>query len=429
MKKHGVTIKRIVNGIANKALNNESILLHIKLGKFIGRSYRSLRKTELGNDTWRINSRQVKMFRGILKHGSLVFYEIHSTDRRYPKLTATAGNMREAWSQFKRQKKAIRQSMNELVDSVAEKRFGVHGYFSVKYIHGRNKESNRYHTIYTDPGTILKVIERKKAARIFDHKKPKTDERHFGLELEFISPLSYQDMAVRLSKLKSAEYLRLTTDGSIEAPSGKYGLELNVILPESKRDEILDEVLTELNSLGAHVNKTCGMHLHVDVRNTDRKKEYENLIGAQRVLYAMQPASRRSGSHMERYCKIQKQRDVLRAMGLSRYHGINAQAIRKYGTIELRMHAGTIDRDKVKNFIELTRSIISNDNPPKRAITSIDSFIKRYKIDTNLANYVKSRVDKFKGPCSTGRIEQQKKIQGENHNVQSNVFNGYKFGQ
>ena len=397
MKKHKVTIKRIVNGIAlNKALNNEAILLHIKLGKFIGRSYRSLRKTELGNDTWRVNSRQVKMFRGTLKQGSSVFYEVYSTDRRYTGLTASARNIRDAWTQFKREKKSIRQSRNENADSRAEKRFGVHGYFSVRYINTRSKESNGYHTIYTEPGTILKVIERKKAARIFEHKKPKTEERHFGLELEFISPLSYHDMAVQLSKLKSAEYLRLTTDGSIEAPSDKYGLELNVILPESKRDGILNEVLTELNKLGAHVNKTCGMHLHVDVRNTDRKKEYENLIGAQRVLYAMQPASRRSGTHMERYCRIQKQRDIIKAMGLSRYHGINAQAIRKYGTIELRMHAGTIDRDKVKNFIELTRSIISNDNPPKRAITSINSFIKRYKIDTNLANYVKSRVDKFK---------------------------------
>lgn len=327
---------------------------------------------------------------------------IKSTDRRYVTHLSveSSGGLRNAAREYQARLRAHRSALSSVSFSI-NKKIEPNRYDSETIaLAGRrvlSPDTYTKSTTYTEFGQILKLKKAKRVKEIYTHKKPQTDELHFGVELEFSSPLSRADTALKLSELDVSQFIRLTTDGSVRPESSENGLEVNLLCPESRRHEIIDKVTACLRDLGGSVNVSCGMHLHVDARNIDRESTYHRLIAAQRILYAMQPESRRSGDHFRQFCQYQKTRDLRKARQGSRYVGVNASALDKYGTIELRMHAGTLDSEKVKNWVDLTRSIVLSDEPaPKRALTNVENFSKKFKLDAKLAAYVKARVAKFK---------------------------------
>ena len=131
-----------------------------------------------------------------------------------------------------------------------------------------------------------------------------------------------------------------------------------------------------LNEVGAKVNRYCGLHVHHDATDftVDTFKrvlalytKYEDAIDQ------LLPPSRRGNSNS--YCKsllLYDKVTALREIGrktsvdalmrmyrYSRYFKINLQSYRRHGTIEFRHHSGTIEYEKIKNWIVLTQAIIN----------------------------------------------------------------------
>lgn len=249
--------------------------------------------------------------------------------------------------------------------------------------------------VHAMPNQILKIAHKRKSKRMFEPVSPKTSERHVGIEIECGIKCSKEELAMKLLDL--AGYVMVKGDGSVNVPN-RNNLELNICAPVSMYKSVLKRVTDVLNSseVSARVNKTCGLHIHLDVReyrtSMSRLNElYSKLVSVQPILYSMQPKSRQSNT----YCVKSKSRSINR--GASRYQGINAQAIWKYTTIETRLHAGTTDYTKIANWIDLLAGIMySEAQPPKRALSSVRSMFRNFQsIPTNLMSYVNERISKF----------------------------------
>ena len=177
------------------------------------------------------------------------------------------------------------------------------------------------------------------------------------------------------------------------------------------------------------VNRSCGLHVHVDARDCEWR-ELKNILllgkSVQDVLYKMLPPSRSSS----RWCKripmsrsdilnIESNSDFIDAWynswGVhpsmekyndSRYCGMNMHSRIINGSIEFRYHSGTINQEKILNWVKICTAIVDvGINTSKvecnlyNIITGRDltyeEFFKYLKLDDDVREYVDQRMAKF----------------------------------
>jgi len=215
------------------------------------------------------------------------------------------------------------------------------------------------------------------------------ENRTFGVEIEAYVPgnRNINDIAADIERLAGVRVAvrytynhdilpawKLSRDGSLRAD----GTTFELVSPVLKGREGLDEVrrvCEALNLIGAKVNKTCGLHVHHDARDFTRALYFANLLRLYgRMEYYidhMMPPSRRANNN--RYCKsiaykleldghlldsCKTTEEVREWLGCDRYHKVNLEAWWRQGTIEFRHHSGTVEAEKIVNWIVLTQLIL-----------------------------------------------------------------------
>lgn len=144
------------------------------------------------------------------------------------------------------------------------------------------------------------------------------------------------------------------------------------------------------NDFNASVNKTCGMHVHFDFSRQGSDSAYlagKRLGKCLPILALLVPESRRDNT----YCKL----GVSEFEGNSseRYHAVNMTAFNKHGSIEVRLHGGTLDALKIQRWIELLRTIM--EMPNGATITTPEQLIEKIELGDDLKTFVLERYKKF----------------------------------
>jgi hypothetical protein len=142
----------------------------------------------------------------------------------------------------------------------------------------------------------------------------------------------------------------------------------------------LESVCQALNAIGATVSDLTGLHVHHDAADLTGQaiaRVYATYAAHQEVLNFMVSPSRRS-NHMLRplsYAQVtnggrdnfakntrraaeRKLQDRLGGMGMHSYTAVDTQSLSRHGTIEFRQHQGTINAEKIWNWVLLTQSIV-----------------------------------------------------------------------
>lgn len=196
------------------------------------------------------------------------------------------------------------------------------------------------------------------------------------------------------SRLK---YVSIKSDGSINCDDddNQFAVELTVFFKRSDMSP-LERLCKVLNNLGAEVNKSCGLHVHLDCRDiqdsinsvNSRAKRLGNALP---VLSQLVPQSRLSNT----YCRL----GVSRIDG-ERYYAINKTAFKKYKTIEIRLHSSTTSFKKISEWALLLFSISRETSLTNNEChcldellelvqakdSSIDHFMKRASLFSNQSN-------------------------------------------
>lgn len=134
-------------------------------------------------------------------------------------------------------------------------------------------------------------------------------------------------------------------------------------------------VCQALAMVGAVVTKSCGLHVHHDC-NDLTAPQLANIFAVyaklEKTFDSMHPQSRRNNTYCQSLTynhyndvnrllaqlKTVKTVSQLDAMFQDRYRKVNFRSYLKYGTIEFRQHAGTIDAAKICNWVMMTQQVV-----------------------------------------------------------------------
>ncbi len=230
----------------------------------------------------------------------------------------------------------------------------------------------------------------------------------FGVEIECLIPTTPQDPnhlntfkagfvpALKKKKVKTtyAGYSennsswQVRLDGSIHPHSSEYaGVEIvSRILDASKPSnwKEIEHVCEYLQSIGAYANYSCGLHIHVGLGKDLKSKETLKLTQqlflkyarAEKVFDALVPENRRenklefahSCNNAKMLQRILSEKED--ALNLSydidsKYWKVNLNSLEKFGTVEFRHYAGTVDANTIQTwarflieFVEQTKKIV-----------------------------------------------------------------------
>jgi hypothetical protein len=215
--------------------------------------------------------------------------------------------------------------------------------------------------------------------------------RRFGVEIECFAPMESSAVASAIAEkgipIRSMSYThtvmdqwKIVTDGSLSANSEWnghwYGIE--VVSPPMRGEEgfrQLKVVCETLQSLGCKINKTSGLHVHIEIKNLSWAAE----VGEAALCYSeyesavfdqMLPQSRRGNAnnycrsltsmHLERFLsqKHYTTTSQIASQIGTRYCKVNLQSYTKYGTMEFRHHSGTIEYDKISSWVVILQGVI-----------------------------------------------------------------------
>jgi len=209
--------------------------------------------------------------------------------------------------------------------------------------------------------------------------------RAVGLEIEACNP-HYDELERDLyaNNFEIKNNWRIVHDGSI-SPSGEDDVGREFVTRGGLSG---DELYMSINNMTSiltredwYVNKSCGLHVHIDARDL-RARQLAYILAVAKlcepVIYKMMPPSRgntrwakRIPMSIEKILRIHDEEDFIdawyRSHGTSpsmekyndsRYCGVNMHSRVIHGSIEFRHHSGTLNPEKIINWIEICQSIV-----------------------------------------------------------------------
>ncbi len=174
---------------------------------------------------------------------------------------------------------------------------------------------------------------------------PIKKENYVGIEVECFSDLEEGEVLALILFYDLEKHVNMADDGSIDADDGEQTYEFRILATEKE----LPSVLKRLKEFFFHgqfkVNDSCGLHVHLDMRNRDVEKCYKKLIKFQDVLFGLVEADRWDSEYCQwsdpSYTKYE------------RFSAINFNAYSAHKTLEVRLHHGTLDTVKIGNWVKL----------------------------------------------------------------------------
>lgn len=236
---------------------------------------------------------------------------------------------------------------------------------------------------------------------------PTLTNRTYGLELEFVG-VSPRTVAETINNLDGIEcyfegyhhttrpYWKIVTDASLDGTGGEI---VSPILKGVEGAKQLEKILDALDNLdGITVNVQCGLHVHLDVNDltvAQIQTVYERYADYESQIDMIMPRSRRGNN--SRWCssvtntanRIKNVRGGSKhrlANAAGRYYKVNLQSLTRYGTMEFRQHSGTLNFDKIINWVSFLMAFVEKST----ALSSVTKSPKTNRVYSTVRNAVEN---------------------------------------
>lgn len=230
-----------------------------------------------------------------------------------------------------------------------------------------------YHSRCRDCERLVRAERRASRGTTSTRTRRTPSGRAFGVEIELTGPSSHilvEALRPVVGAVRTRGYAatngsawELKHDGSVNG----HGLEL--VSPKLYGEEGLEtlkNVLAAVNSVGATVDRSCGIHIHFDFRNVDIdsvKRQVLPIIRTQDVLWEFVAPSRRQNGYCPgwRQTQITELENVTSLSSIS-YLGprgvVNLTSYPRHGSIEFRSHGGSTNFRKISAWIRLLKAML-----------------------------------------------------------------------
>lgn len=182
-------------------------------------------------------------------------------------------------------------------------------------------------------------------------------EKAISVELEGFTKHTFEQIETAIPY-----FTRVVSDGSIRPNNtNENAAEIKALFPRGTLEPRLYQLTKTLRALDMKCNRTCGLHVHFDMRTRTETEVLKIAKRTDKWLNALQelvPASRRA----QHYCKF-----GISASGNDRYRAVNFAAFFKYKTLEIRLHSATFDYAKILSWIRLCELILAIRYNPREA--------------------------------------------------------------
>jgi hypothetical protein len=247
---------------------------------------------------------------------------------------------------------------------------------------------------------------------LYEEKLPTTNDKYVGIEIEcftrkreFIDE-EFDELNPNIERVFKKyglqKYVEISDDGSIDAPTieienefydeddpfssttteiSAATMELKVLAKQNELAPVLEKLGKALKEIGAEVNESCGLHVHLDMRNRPVLDCIKKLLNVQGIMLKSVPSHRRNNT----YCLPVSKKYEKNLTEIGKYHVINTTTLEDLKTIEVRVHEGTVDVKEIQNWCSFLIKTIDQDFATKNLRTS-----KHFPV--RLRNYIERRM-------------------------------------
>lgn len=193
--------------------------------------------------------------------------------------------------------------------------------------------------------------------------------RKFGVELECVGAPRERIIAEAQSRslvVLSQRYNHIDIDAAkIVSDASVRGANANeVVTPPLSEWDDLRTICESIRAAGGRVNKSCGLHVHLDF--SERDAAHAQRIGHNYYMLELLIVSSLAPSRAaNRYCMIdavpavsEHPASLGELLGRGRYCAVNYCAIARHGTIEFRQHQGSLNFAKIRKWIMFLQSLV-----------------------------------------------------------------------
>jgi hypothetical protein len=194
--------------------------------------------------------------------------------------------------------------------------------------------------------------------RIEDLKEPvATSKRNYiGIEFEFFTEVEEKEIIKAIREVGLTRYVSLGEDSSIDAHGPCDPYELRVLFPEDNLKLFMGKLRILFKRIKIKYNNSCGLHVHLDMRNRDKGNCYVKLLSYVNTLRNIVAPHRRHN----RFCEFES-RDIYR-----KYSAINYNVYRS--TIEVRCKEMTNDIKDIHQYVTYLCNIVNGKLPDYRYV-------------------------------------------------------------
>lgn len=257
--------------------------------------------------------------------------------------------------------------------------------------------------VYSTPNTWGLAYERMMKNAFDLPKKPlNAKATYVGIELELV----YRGDINTLKALMAAERLHknvsITNDDSVRAchnNPGYRGIELQILCQTNEVESVMAKIQRVIDNplVDGYTNRSCGLHVHVDMRNRDLALVYRNFVRVQGLLRGSQPFGRVNNIHCREndsevfnFKKVDRRED--------RYWTINGHAFNEHKTLEIRTHEGTTNCQAIVNWVKFVDAIASfTKEIPASKFRLVADLVAATEISipTESLLYIDKRIERF----------------------------------
>jgi hypothetical protein len=228
---------------------------------------------------------------------------------------------------------------------------------------------------------LVDLLDRMLADKLEDNQenpfKPgETEKKNYvGIEVECFSNLNDIEVMELLIENDLENHINIGDDGSIDESYGN-SFELRILSLERELPAVLKRLGAFFKAGKFGTNDTCGLHVHLDMRNRNVEKCYQKLLKFQHLMFPLVDKERWTNE----YCIWSIETDKF-----SR-DAVNYCAYVEHRTIEIRLHQGTTDVKRIQNWVNLLLRAIKS--PPIKDIKSKVAAVKWAGKNKALKSYI-----------------------------------------